>query len=880
MFVVAMVCDTLGGSVRRFCFVCAVALGLTIGPGSIAMTPGTTPARAGACGQVVVNPGFEEGAAGWETQSATGSEIVVPEAAFHGSYGARIGGVNNADDRLSQWISFPASPSSVSLTFFYRVETADAGDPPADLLRVQLLDEQGQVLADLVQLNSQNVRGQWYRRVRFLDPTEVQILAGRRARLQFRATTNELAPTTFFLDDVNLQVCSGGPPAVSDLRMSESIGGSSKDHFPNELEEVQLSFAYDNIGKDDEIRLRIRDVYGTSLLDHTYSNLVGSGTMQLVFTGRDAMDGLARSALDAGNNVARDLERALEADSRFDIAPYLEQALLAATTLQNAIEALGTFHLGEMPAAYLTQARDHAEAALEAGQSALDPASDLTEAKALIVTMGDEAEVATVKVAEARSAVSSESLTFPDTIGCQFNLTNIYLNKAPVDSIEWTVGAPGAPARIHPPQDRRRTGALHVQPLIIYTRQVSPASAPHTTAISGRVIDADCRPVADGTQVRFSLDDPSLGSLVPSVVATADGYFTTTLWTTDDLGDGAVTVRATAGEVEGEGVVFLVGPPAAIAVDAGAFTVKPGASTSVEAQIRDARGQAVADGTEVSFSVSPASAGSITPGSTTTANGFASVTFVAGGLPGYATIRAAAGDVEAFTVVEVARPASTATPAPTATSTPRPTPTRTPTPSPTPTPVCNSSDPEQMCNGTVSVRVFEDARCDGQFNSGTDRALFGVSVSLVYPDGTSILRTSDPSGYAHFGGIHLHGDERVALLAEYPEEMVTSGLTPCDNSGTLRFLDRQDFGSFGTASVRFRAYRQIVVRRGVLHMAEASLCFTASYYLDPTDNGPVVYLVTDEDLSEYLDREVEVTGSTWEIEFCRYLMPFSIELVP
>jgi hypothetical protein len=361
---------------------------------------------------------------------------------------------------------------------------------------------------------------------------------------------------------------------------------------------------------------------------------------------------------------------------------------------------------------------------------------------------------------------------------------------------------------------------------------------------------------------------------------TSGGYFTATLETTNDLGDGSVAVHAQSGDVEGVAVVFLVGPPATVDVDAVASSVSTGYSTRIVVQVRDARGRAVADGTEVDFRVSPPDAGSITPDRATTANGFASASFRAGGTAGLATIRITAGNAEGVAVIEIAEPAFTPTPAPTSTPTPAATSTPTPTPGPTATPACDSSDPEQLCNGIISVRVFEDPRCDGLFNNGVDRPIFGVPVSLVYPDATSVRSRTDPGGYTLFNQVHMHGDERIAILVEYPEELVMSGLTPCDNSGTLKFLDRGDLGAFGTAAVMFRAYRQIVVRRGILQVAQASVCFSASYYLEPTDGGPVVYLVTNQDLSDYLDSEIEVTGSTWEIELCQYLLPVSIELVP
>lgn len=895
-----------GVSLRRFWSGWIAATALIIIVSLFGVTPGTrstmaqsrplAPRRSEAyatrlretCQQIAVNPAFEEGTAGWESESATHSETIVPEAAFHGAYGARLGGINNADDRLWQWVSFPDSPSSISLTFFYRIETNDTSDPPTDHFSVQLLGEQNQILVDLIQLHNRSARGQWFRRVHFLDPLEVNALAGQQAQFQLRATTNEAAPTTFFVDDISLQVCTGEAPMVSGLRVSSSMQGPARDHFPNGLEELFISFNYNNINASDDIRLLIRDANGTPLLDHAYRDLAGRGTKRMVFTGQDAIKGLVRSGLNAGNSVIRYSEQALEADSRFSMVPYAEQAVVAAHVLQNATQMLRTFQVGEVADGYLVQAQDHINAALEAGQAALDPATDLSEAQELIATTRDGAQIAMVKLAEAHTAVPDGPLVFPDTVDCQFNLTSLYLNNAPVASTEWTVGTPGQPARIHPPHETRRVGTVHVQPLTIYTQRVTPAEASHVTTVAGRVVDENCRPVADDTEVTFSLDSPPLGQFAPPVATTSGGYFTTSLQTTNNLGDGTVTVRAQAGEAAGTAIVFLVGPPATIDIDTEDPIVNIGHSTTVLAQVLDARGQTVADGTAVTFGVSPPEAGRVTPGRATTSAGLATASFVAGHITGDATIRVSAGDAENTVSIEIAGAAPTATSVPTSTSTATPTPTSTPTPtitltptsSPTAIPDCDPNDPDQLCNGTVSVRVFEDPRCDGRFDNGVDRGLFDMPVSLIYPDGTSVQNTTGPDGYTTFSRVHLRRDEYVVLLVEYPEEMVMAGLTPCENSGTVKFLSWRDFGPFKSASVVFRAHRQIVSRRGILQIAEASVCFTAQYYLDPTDGGQVVYLVVDQDLSDYLGSEIQVTGSAWEIEFCRYLLPISIVPVP
>ena len=717
------------------------------------------------------------------------------------------------------------------------------------------------------------------RRVHPLDPEQLAAIAGQTVRLVFRLTSDATAPTTVFLDEVSFQACVGGPPSIPELRMSGTAGGPSRDSFQPGTDRVYIAFDYANLREQDTIRLIVRDPLGIKLLDRTYPDLEGSGTEEVVLTGGTAVESLVEAAETAGTTMVDSGQRALDAKERGRFVGYVQQALTASIIMENALIQLGKFGLDTTANNYLTNAQEHLRRAMDALHAALDPNRSFEQARAQVQIMRDEAQQATTNVMAMQQFVQGSSFAFPATADCAFYLTNVYLDGFPAASIQWTVGTPGQPDRIHPPRDSQRAGTLRAEPLVLYTQGVTVPGVPYSAVVSGRIIDAECLPVADGTAVSLSLDDPELGVLQPVTAITTAGYFSATVTSTELLGSGLLTVRARAGDAQAVATLFLVGPPATLTLRTTADALEAGQSVPIMVRAVDALGHRVADGTQVTFGVSPPGAGSVSPSTAFTTDGYAGVTFTAGNVGGEVRITAYAGAVSDSIDLRVFGPTPTPTWTPTVAPTITPTPLPTQTPTPAPVQDCDRRDPEQVCNAQLLVHVFEDLRCDRRFSPGMDRPLLDVSVTLVYPDGRSELAKTSPNGYAYFGGINLRGDEQLFVLVEYPEEMVMAGLTPCPNSSTFAILDRDDFGPSRSTLLAFRAHRRFVTREGFLRPAETSVCFTARYYLEPTDDGPVVFILTDEDLAQYLNRRVRVTGSTWEIQYCNYLQLMSIELV-
>lgn len=106
---------------------------------------------------------------------------------------------------------------------------------------------------------------------------------------------------------------------------------------------------------------------------------------------------------------------------------------------------------------------------------------------------------------------------------------------------------------------------------------------------------------------------------------------TTTTTTTTGSGTGAVTVS----------------------LSASANTIDVGDTVSLQANVTDTFGSAVANGTVVTFAVSSASMGSVTPSATTT-SGLASATFVASTVPGTVTLSASVGGTSASMPIIIA----------------------------------------------------------------------------------------------------------------------------------------------------------------------------------------------------------------------------------
>ncbi|MFQ5859216.1 MAG: hypothetical protein ACE5LU_26750, partial [Anaerolineae bacterium] len=127
---------------------------------------------------------------------------------------------------------------------------------------------------------------------------------------------------------------------------------------------------------------------------------------------------------------------------------------------------------------------------------------------------------------------------------------------------------------------------------------------------------------------------------------------------------------------------------------------------------------------------------------------------------------------------------------------------------------CDSSDPEQPAPTALQVddmavelgapagrhslsgRVFVDYRCDRYFQSGLDRALAGVPVTLAFSNDVRVNSTTSDAGLFLFSGFGV--TEPVTITIELPEEFHGRALDSCSYSGTTVTLTAEGFGPFGS----------------------------------------------------------------------------------
>ena len=184
----------------------------------------------------------------------------------------------------------------------------------------------------------------------------------------------------------------------------------------------------------------------------------------------------------------------------------------------------------------------------------------------------------------------------------------------------------------------------------VASRESLVADGVQTSAIRVVVLDAQAHRVADGTPVSFSVEDPVTrlpeGSLSAYSGQTSGGEVGVTYTAPQGAGDGEATVAVECGNAATQVTIALADEAVgsvALEVADGVLPADGQATTVVTATVRSTGGQPVGDGTVVSFS---ATGGSFLPSATAaTADGTATVTYVAGTQAGPVVITATVGGV-------------------------------------------------------------------------------------------------------------------------------------------------------------------------------------------------------------------------------------------
>ncbi len=185
---------------------------------------------------------------------------------------------------------------------------------------------------------------------------------------------------------------------------------------------------------------------------------------------------------------------------------------------------------------------------------------------------------------------------------------------------------------------------LLVNASINLTLTASPDTLPvgNLSTITATVTDGSNNPVPDGTVVSFTTD---LGNISPASATTVNGVATATLSSTVA---GVATVTATVDSLNATTqVTFTPDVPANVTLSANPTTLLVGNSSTLTATVTDQYGNAVADGTVVSFATS---LGNVSPISATTVNGVATAT-LSSTVAGVATVTATVDSLNATTQV-------------------------------------------------------------------------------------------------------------------------------------------------------------------------------------------------------------------------------------
>jgi Subtilase family len=150
--------------------------------------------------QILLNPGFEAGAANW---TATAGVIGSFGGARTGSSLASLNGYGVYHvDTLEQQVTIPSDATAATLSFWLKIATDEAPAYPYDNLRIELLDPSGTILATPATYSNLNQTSGVYQ----LEQVDVLAYKGQTIRVRFHGTEDGSLATSFFIDDTALDV--------------------------------------------------------------------------------------------------------------------------------------------------------------------------------------------------------------------------------------------------------------------------------------------------------------------------------------------------------------------------------------------------------------------------------------------------------------------------------------------------------------------------------------------------------------------------------------------------------------------------------------------------------------------------------------------------
>lgn len=150
--------------------------------------------------QLILNSGFESGAASWTATSGVITNDAT-QAAHGGTYKAWLNGYGAAHtDSLYQQITIPSNATSANLSFWLKVVSSETTTTQAyDTLQVQVRNSSGTVLATLASYSNLN-KGSVYLNKTF----DLSSYKGQSIRIYFLGVEGSVTATAFIIDDVSV----------------------------------------------------------------------------------------------------------------------------------------------------------------------------------------------------------------------------------------------------------------------------------------------------------------------------------------------------------------------------------------------------------------------------------------------------------------------------------------------------------------------------------------------------------------------------------------------------------------------------------------------------------------------------------------------------
>jgi hypothetical protein len=151
--------------------------------------------------QLLLNPGFESGNVSWVTTSGVISNSGRP--AHSGTWFAWLDGYGTTHtDSCYQQIAVPSSATSVTLSFWLRIDTAETTTTTQfDKLQVQIRNSSNTVLATLATYSNLNANSTYVQK-----SFDLSAYKGQTIRVYFLGTEDSSLQTSFVIDDTAVNV--------------------------------------------------------------------------------------------------------------------------------------------------------------------------------------------------------------------------------------------------------------------------------------------------------------------------------------------------------------------------------------------------------------------------------------------------------------------------------------------------------------------------------------------------------------------------------------------------------------------------------------------------------------------------------------------------